>query len=136
MKKMDCVLLVDDCEVDNLINYHIISRAGITENIQVAKGSMNAFNFLRKNYIINGSLPDLILVDVNMPVMSGFEFRAALGKLFFTDTANTSIVFLTNIDASEIKLNDIGEFGETRVIQKPLTEEKLNRILEEDFLFI
>ena len=136
MKKMECVLLVDDCEVDNLINYHIISRAEITENIHVARGSMNAFNFLRRNYSINRSLPELILVDVNMPVMGGFEFRATLRKLFFTDNFNTSIVFLTNIDPSEISLNDIGEFGETKVIQKPLTKEKLKRILEIDFLSI
>jgi CheY-like chemotaxis protein len=136
MKKMECILLVDDCEVDNLINYHIISKAEITEKIQVAKGSMNAFNFLRKNYSVNGSLPELILLDVNMPIMGGFEFRAALEKLFFTDSFNTLIVFLTNIDPSEIKPNDIGEFGETKVIRKPLTEEKLQRILEVDFLSI
>ncbi|MFL5730054.1 MAG: response regulator, partial [Cytophagaceae bacterium] len=135
MKRISCVLLVDDCEVDNLIHYHIISRSGIADRIQVSNGGLNAFNFLRRSYSMSKSFPELIFVDVNMPMMGGFEFKSKLESLFFTEAGKSSIVFLTNMDSSEIRDSWLKDCDEIRVIQKPLTEEKLARVLEEDFLF-
>lgn len=68
------VLLVEDNEGDILLTTEALKESKIAAKITVAKDGLEAITFLDKQVKIdNGKLPDLILLDVNMPRINGYE---------------------------------------------------------------
>ncbi|WP_299832383.1 response regulator [uncultured Roseobacter sp.] len=68
------VLLVDDDKVTNLMHGRLIKRTGLIEQIDVATDGVAALEYLEEKDAAGEPLPELILLDINMPRMDGFEF--------------------------------------------------------------
>lgn len=64
---MTRVLLIEDDDTSNFIAKRALKRSGF-ENVEVALNGRDGFNF------IENSCPDIILLDINMPIMDGWEF--------------------------------------------------------------
>jgi CheY-like chemotaxis protein len=129
MKNMNCVLLVDDDEINNVIGYSLISRRGVADRIHTSTNGISALNFLRRFHMQYKNMPELIILDIDMPVMNGVEFLKALGKSFFMEKHHTSIVFLSNYPAETQKtLFNIPDH--LLILEKSLDEQKLNNILD------
>jgi CheY-like chemotaxis protein len=80
--------------------------------------------YIKKQCAIGEICPELILLDINMPVMNGFEFIREFEKLEIRNKDKVKIIILTtskNIKDVEL-LKSLGNF---EFINKPLTEEKL-----------
>jgi CheY-like chemotaxis protein len=134
MKKLNCILLVDDDEPTNFLNKMILEDVNCAETVEVAESGQSALRYL-ENASENGSpsSPDLIFLDINMPAMNGWEFLEQYSNLDQQRKANVVIVMLTtslNPDdrAKANKMPDVSGF-ET----KPLTPEKLQSILKKYF---
>ena len=68
------ILLVDDNEGDILLTREALEEAKIINRISVAYDGMEALQFLKKAPpFLNGDIPDLILLDINLPKMDGNE---------------------------------------------------------------
>jgi chemotaxis family two-component system response regulator Rcp1 len=68
------ILLVDDNEGDILLTREALEEAKIVNRISVAYDGMEALQFLKKvPPFLNGDIPDLILLDINLPKMDGNE---------------------------------------------------------------
>jgi len=76
MKKLKRFLLVDDSKPTNFINKTIINKIDCVEEIVVAENGKEALD-----YIETGEIPDVIFLDINMPVMNGWEFISNYQKL-------------------------------------------------------
>lgn len=79
MKKLKSILLVDDDPSSNFIHRTFIQRLGICDQIFEASNGAEALSVIEKGCLINGKSricdgPELILLDLNMPVMDGFTF--------------------------------------------------------------
>src|SRR5687768_2064164 len=78
MKKLRSILLVDDNDTSNFLNERLLKRMAITDQIKVLSNGKSAFDYLDNlNRTGEGSTeikPELILMDINMPVVDGFEF--------------------------------------------------------------
>lgn len=136
MKKLNCVLLIDDDNINNYLNERLIKKVNITEEVKIVLNGKEAIDYL--SGINDGSgqmMPELILLDINMPVMDGFEFLQAFKLLETKDKDSVIIVMLTtSTSPSDTKrLNDSGVAG---YINKPLTEFKLKEVLENHFVKI
>ena len=83
------VLLVEDNETTNFINKIVLNKAGIDDINEVLNG-LDAYNYLLKN------CPDLILLDINMPVMDGWDFLSALKAFRQKYNYNPKIYILTS----------------------------------------
>lgn len=133
MKKLNCVLLVDDDSINNFINERLIRKANISEEVQVVLNGKEALDYLkRRSEAYNKRSPDLILLDINMPVMDGFEFLEAFKKLDLKDKKSIVIVMLT----TSTNPNDTQRLNNSEVvgyINKPLTVKKLMDIVEAHF---
>ncbi len=121
------VLLIDDNHIDNLINRKILDNANYAENITVIDSPQEAFDFLRESLATGENMPEVIFLDLRMPVMSGFEFLKSLLELPNLKPDLFKIFVLSSSldpkDINRIKENHLV----SRFIGKPLT----NQILEE-----
>ena len=129
-KKLNCILLIDDDDAVNFIHNRVIRKSGCTENVAVARNGQEAIEYLTTPD--NGAFPqpDIIFLDINMPVMNGWEFLEAYEKLEKEQKGKELIVMLTtslNPDDKEKakKIPHINDFH-----PKPLNVENLNKILE------
>lgn len=130
-KKYFAVMLVDDNEIDNLINQKMIEAANITEHIYTHTGARSAIEFLKNIEKLNEAakdiLPDVIFLDIDMPLMDGFQFLDEFEKLLDTTKEKCKIVMLT----SSINPQDMSKSKEYNVLKyfnKPLSQETLEKL--------
>ena len=102
MTQFDAIFLVDDDPINNLINKRLLSKTGLSQNIREFLGGEDALLLLKE-------VPDkdhlLIFLDINMPMISGWEFIEKLKTLPDSITEQFSIYMLSSsIDPSDISL--------------------------------
>ena len=98
-KNYRTLLLVDDTEIDNRINPKMIEAASISDNIYTHTGAKSAIEFLRnmeKLDVAEQVLPDVIFLDIDMPLMDGFQFLDEFEKLTNVAKKKCRIVMLTS----------------------------------------
>jgi len=137
IKKLNCILLVDDNESDNYIHKRIIQIAGIADHIEIAEHGQEAIDLLNANKCekpdCSVSHPDLIFLDINMPVMNGWEFLEEYRQ--FADFQKGEVVIkmlTTSLNPSDItKTQQV--LGDDCLLFKPLTLEIINAIMQKHF---
>jgi CheY-like chemotaxis protein len=138
MKKLNCILLIDDDEGTNFLNKFIIEKTGIAEKVDTVYNGKEALEYLTNTgkYAERGtfySQPALIILDINMPIMDGWEFINAYNKLEDNQKGKIIIVMLsTSENPDDIeraqKLTSISEFR-----NKPLTIEIIEELFQKYF---
>ena len=98
--KLNCVLLVDDNESDNFIHKKILEKSGIANYIEIAMNGQEALDFLTTTGICGHQdgvfcQPELIFLDINMPVMDGWEFLEEYQKLEQCQKGKIVFIMLT-----------------------------------------
>jgi len=126
------VLLVDDDPTTNFLNRIVLERSGFAGQVVERDNGLTALEYVKRNCMNDNvskeGCPDLILLDINMPVMSGPEFLVELAKIEQAGKIVTKVVVLS----SSSLLKDqylIGKYQVIDFIQKPLTAEKVECIV-------
>ncbi|MBD2724321.1 MULTISPECIES: response regulator [Hymenobacter] len=133
MQKLTCALLVDDDQTTNYLNSLLIKRLNITDRLLVALNGQEALELVKIHcQAASPDCPALILLDVKMPVMDGFQFLAAYDQLPLPEKQAIIIVMLTTSlhpqDVDRVQRLNIAGF-----LNKPLTRDKLNDVLSKHF---
>lgn len=102
------VLIVDDMEINVDILTNIITEMGFLP--------LSAYNVEDAFQIMKNTLPDLILLDVSMPQMDGYEFCSILKKN--PVTREIPVIFISALDTIQDKLKGL-ELGAVDFITKP-----------------
>ena len=119
------LLLVEDNELNREIAATILKEVGFI--IDTAVDGQEAVNIIKES---PASLYDLILMDVQMPVMNGYEATRAIRSLDDPVKANLPIIAMT-ANVFKKDLNDAKEAGMNGHIAKPLDIEKMFATLAE-----
>jgi len=136
ISKLRCILVIDDDEPTNFFTRVILEEAGYAEHVVTVQSGREALEYLTRSEDSSRSAdafpsPDLILLDINMPAMSGWEFLDEYRKL--TVTHRIIMVMLTTslFPEDREKAATIPEISGFE--NKPISEEKLKAILETYF---
>jgi len=106
------ILIVDDDEsIRELLRLHL-SAAGYEVNV--------ATDAIAAGYMVLRSRPDLILCDVSMPHMDGFEFVAALKS--DATLPYIPVIFLTSVEDGDHRGKELGAVG---YLTKPVRADRL-----------
>lgn len=123
--KIKRILLVDDDEGFNFLNQATLQESGLDCQIDVALNGKEALQQLA----LQKECPDIILLDLNMPLMDGFEF---LNK--FSDMAtcvNSSNIFvLSSSERDEDRRKSLGNKMVKGFFSKPLSEVHIRQIMQ------
>jgi CheY-like chemotaxis protein len=129
-KKLNLILLIDDNDADNYFHQIILKKMDIAKHIEVALNGEEALNFLK---VKDQPAPELILLDINMPKMNGWEFLEAYKNLDIKEKTKITIVMLTTSENPEDrkKAEQIPEI--TGFTTKPLAESAIEDVLKKHF---
>jgi CheY-like chemotaxis protein len=131
VKKYHTVMLIDDNEIDNLINQKMIEAASIAENIYTHTGAKSAIEFLRnmeKLEVADKVLPDVIFLDIDMPLMDGFQFLDEFEKLTTVAKKKCKIVMLTS-SINPQDFNRSKKYENVRLyLNKPLSHDSIVKL--------
>jgi response regulator of citrate/malate metabolism len=119
------VLLIDDDDIDNIIHNMVIDAIGFAEKTIIYKTVEDAIKYLKKARNGEAEIPEIILLDLIMPLESGFVFLDEFETFPESFKLNTKIVVITHsIDEREQEKTKMNK-NVSYFIDKPLTVEKL-----------
>ncbi|KAA5539666.1 response regulator [Adhaeribacter rhizoryzae] len=125
---IDTILVVDDDESYRFLVKRFLLRSGFDQQIITAHNGWEALQKLQTMAAHGDKLPEFIFLDINMPVMDGFEFLEAVTQLSQLNLSQTKIYMCSSSrlakDKEQAYLYPIAGF-----LTKPLTLEVLKSIL-------
>jgi len=132
MQNLKNIFLIDDDEASNFLSKRVIAEMKISDKTQTFLNGQDALEFMLKSckndYENNYNCPELILLDINMPVMDGFQFLHELENNDMLPKEKMKIFILTSSEKSS-DLEKAKHFNIDGYISKPITKKKLESIL-------
>jgi CheY-like chemotaxis protein len=129
VKKYQCILLVDDDDVSNMLTEIEIKTSGLSENVEIAydgaEGLSKLKEFLKDKS--NNLCPELILLDISMPVMGGFEFLQEFNELDFDHKPGVVILTSSRNPKDIARSNTFNIIG---FLNKPFSAYELQTIIQ------
>ena len=118
-KKFDLCMLIDDDPLDNFINKKLIKKNNFAEKVIVCDDAQKALKFLS-----SGMVPDIIFLDIKMPLMNGFLFLDEYDKLNINKDHTSIYILSMSLNPSEIEQAKLNKHV-TSFLKKNLTPEML-----------
>lgn len=129
-RTIDRVMLVDDNDTDNFISKRIIEITGFAEEVEVKNSGKSALEYLEENKDDVNGLPEIIFLDINMPIVDGFVFLYEFEKFNEYVKSKCKVIILSSSDNKRDIDKIINNDHVIKFITKPLTETALNDIRE------
>src|SRR6478609_2049054 len=128
---MELIMCIDDDPITLMLFKKVVQKASFSEEIITASNGQDAItqiNTINNDISNQKKKPQLIFLDLNMPVMGGWEFIDLFNSSYSLNLNNTKIIILTStIDPEDIKKSksypNVIEF-----LSKPITVEMLEHL--------
>jgi len=133
--KLGNVLVIDDDEISNFIYSRVIEASGSAETTKSCMSGEQALQYLKDTIENNpDSFPDMIFLDINMPVMNGWEFLDIyIDEIPYKYQEQTILCMLSSSVYKE-DINRAKQYSQVKeYIPKPLTSESLKSIMKKYF---
>ena len=108
----------------------IVQSTGLARNIDKALNGREALRVFTDR--TGGSVPEVVLLDLNMPIMSGFEFLQAYNNLEFSEKDDVLIILVTSSNNPD-DIERARELGIKYYLTKPISADTIKGILLKEF---
>ncbi|MCU0449960.1 MAG: response regulator [Bernardetiaceae bacterium] len=125
---VDFVMLVDDNDTDNFISRRIIELTKFANRIEIKNSGKSALQYLEASKDDDHKLPNLIFLDINMPIVDGFVFLYEFEKFPENVRKKSKIIILSSSDNKRDIERIMGDKYVIKFITKPLTEDILKDV--------
>lgn len=115
---IDLVMLVDDNDTDNFISKRIIQLTHFARQIEIKNSGKSALEYLEENQNDLEKIPNLIFLDINMPIVDGFVFLIEFEKFPANIKDKCKIIILSSSDNKR----DIDKIINNKLVIKFLTK--------------
>lgn len=132
MKKVNCILIIDDNLADNEYHQLIINKSNVCNIIKVVHNGVEAIDYL-KNMETDQSgdfpRPDFLFLDINMPKMNGFEFLDEYAK--FDEKLKIKVIIMLSVPLNPEGIDRALGYKEmVGFIPKPLTTQLMKETIK------
>ncbi|WP_336066117.1 response regulator [Mesoflavibacter sp. CH_XMU1404-2] len=131
MKKIKLTYLIDDDEIYIFTTKKLINKIDFCEEVAVFQNGKEAIEAIKFTLRNKNELPDVILLDLNMPIMDGWQFLDEFIRIKSEKQIKIYIVS-SSVDPSDIERANTYNMVSNYII-KPISREKLHEITEEVF---
>ncbi len=136
-KPLDLILLVDDDDTTNFVNTRLLANMNIAREIKSVRNGLEALEYLKESCADEPKAglvcPDLIFLDIKMPVMDGFGFLEKYHEEGLHRLDHIIILMLTS-SASFYDLEKLKQYDKVKKhLPKALTEADVRDILKTYF---
>ena len=128
MAKFENILLIEDDPITVMVCDRIIKMIGFSNHVQTKENGQEGIDYISNAIKENKELPDIIFLDINMPIMNGWDFLEAFESIKQQLSKVPRILILSStVDPEDYKKAEKFPAVEG-FISKPLTQEHLNGI--------
>ena len=125
------ILLIEDNSADAFLTHETLKDSMVPNVVHVVKDAAKAFgHMLGKDGGAEMHIPDLILLDLNLPVMDGFAFLTEMGK---HDLLKDVPVFVLSASSARVDMEKAKNLGARGYFVKPLDLDEFETQLSEFF---
>jgi CheY-like chemotaxis protein len=122
-------MVVDDSEIERYLSKIVIKKYHFAEQVLVFNSAVGALAYLHSLDQDDLSVfPDVIFLDIHMPVMTGFDFMDKFLEFSGPIKSYSRIIIFSSTDAYEDHVRMRNYPIIHKFIRKPLNEEKLNEL--------
>lgn len=125
MKPVHTVAIIEDNPIDVFINTKVIQQAELAEEILPFNSAREALNYLQNCSELGSIPPELIILDIRMPDMDGFDFLDVFETLPDTLRNYVKIVMLSSSIDPVDESKALSYPSVVTFISKPLTRDKI-----------
>lgn len=123
-------IVIDDNKLDSFIAEKIIRNTGLSESVATFPDALQALEL-----VISKTQSDqqnnIIIVDIQMPLMNGFEFVEAF-EMLPQERQNQFVIFMLTSSINENDLNRVRNYSSVKhLLNKPLTSDKLSYLVSQ-----
>ena len=122
------LLVIDDDDINLFIIRKIVEKTGLDIEMVARSNGQQALDYINETIDQNKPLPRMILIDINMPVMNGWEFIEAYEALAIEQNVDMYIL------SSSVYENDIEKTKSYKAVKgfisKPLSMERLTELVK------
>ena len=129
MKKINSMYVIDDDRIYHFLLKNLFKQNGIDINATFFNNGQDAIEAIKLIKEAGGDMPDLILLDVNMPIMNGWQFLEEYAKLKSLLPKSCTIYMISSSN-DEVDINKAKGYGEIvkDYFLKPICKEDLDKI--------
>ncbi len=127
-KAIGLVMLVDDNDTDNFISKRIIEITDFAKVVIVKSSGKSALDYLDENRENVDGLPEIIFLDINMPIVDGFVFLYEFEKFNDIVKDKCRVIILSSSDNKRDIDKIVNNNYVIKFVTKPLTEHSLGEI--------
>lgn len=127
MKKINTLYVIDDDKIYHFLFRNLLKQNSIDVDTLFFPNGLEAIDHI-KHMPDGAALPDLILLDVNMPIMNGWQFLEEYTKIVPPGTPVT--IYMISSSNNEVDIKKARDFGEVvkDYFLKPICKEDLEKI--------
>jgi CheY-like chemotaxis protein len=128
MNSISNLFVIDDDRIYHFLLKNLFKQNGITVKSTFYSNGQDAIDAIRLNNTLE-ALPDLILLDVNMPIINGWQFLEEYSKIK-DGLAKQSSIYMISSSNDEMDINKAKSYGNIvkDYFLKPICKEDLDKI--------